>query len=154
MAGACSFLACGCRQPGRATSVQPGPGKVEVVEEYWPNGKLRVRREVLRQPDGTLMDHGNYTCWFDHGGKEYEAVFLHGQVNGVATRWHRNGVKASEQHYANGKRDGPRYSWDENGVLRKEEHFVGDLPDGTWITWDDKGKIKAQQKFERGVPKS
>ena len=153
-AGACSFLACGCRQPARATSVQPAPGKVEVVEEYWPNGKLRVRREVLRQPDGTLVDHGTYTCWFDHGGKEYEAVFLHGQVNGVATRWHRNGVKASEQYYANGKRDGPRYSWDENGVMRKEEHFVGDLPDGTWITWDDKGKIKAQQKFERGVPKS
>jgi hypothetical protein len=122
-------------------------------------GQSRSGRGVLAERQAPGAPGGaaparRHTCWFDHGGKEYEAVFVHGQVNGVATRWHRNGVKASEQYYANGKRDGPRYSWDENGVMRKEEHFVGDLPDGTWITWDDKGKIKAQQKFERGVPKS
>jgi hypothetical protein len=151
---ACLSLPCGCRQSERTTRPQAAPGKPETVEERWPNGKLRVRREMLRQPDGTLVDHGNYACWFDNGGKEYEAVFVDGQVSGVATRWHRNGVKASEQYYANGKRNGPRYSWDENGVLRKEEHFVDDLPDGTWTTWDEKGKIKAQQKFDRGVPKS
>jgi antitoxin component YwqK of YwqJK toxin-antitoxin module len=151
-----SFLAWGCRQPERVAAVQSAPQKnaaVEVVEEYWPNGKLRVRHEVRRQPDSTLVDHGAYTSWFDNGGKEYEAAFVNGKVNGVATRWHRNGVKASEQAYVLGQRHGPRFVWDENGRLRKEEHFVDDLPDGTWTTWNDEGQIKAQQKFERGAPK-
>jgi antitoxin component YwqK of YwqJK toxin-antitoxin module len=147
-------LVAGCQQPAREAQRAAPAAKAEVVEEHWPNGGLRVRKEVLRSRDGTLVDHGTYTGWYDNGQVEYHGMFVQGKVDGVATRYHRNGQKAVEEYYANGVREGPRYSWDESGVLRKEEHFADDQPDGTWTTWDGQGKIKAQQRFERGVPKS
>ena len=144
----------GCHAPGRTASSQPSSEKPQVIEDHWPNGKLRLRHEVLRQPDGTTVENGTYTTWFDNGVKEYEGVYVHGRLEGLATRWHRNGVKESEQYYTNGVRNGPRFMWDENGLLRKEEHFVDDKPDGVWTTWDEKGRIKAQQTYDKGVPKS
>jgi antitoxin component YwqK of YwqJK toxin-antitoxin module len=144
----------GCHSLSRSTPARPAPNKVAVVKEYWPNGKLRVQHEFLRQPDGTLVDNGGYATWFDNGAKEYEATYVDGRLEGVATRWHRNGVKASEQYYANGLRNGPRYMWDQNGLLRKEEHFVDDKPDGVWTTWDKDGRIEARQVWDKGAPKS
>lgn len=144
----------GCHQPTRDAAQAAPAAKAEVVEEHWPNGVLRLRKEVLRGRDGTGVDHGTYTGWYDNGQVEYQGTFVQGKVDGVATRYHRNGQKAVEEHFAHGLREGPRYSWDESGILRKEEHFVDDQPDGTWTTWDAQAKIKAQQRFERGVPKS
>jgi len=155
LAPALLFLAAsGCHSWVRPPASQPVQEKPAVREEYWPNGKLRLRHEVLVKDDGTTVEHGTYATWFDDGRKEYEGVYVQGRLAGVATRWHRNGVKASEQHYANGLRNGPRFMWDENGLLRKEEHFVDDKPDGVWTTWDDKGRIKARQVYDKGVPKS
>jgi antitoxin component YwqK of YwqJK toxin-antitoxin module len=139
---------------GRIASSQPARQKTEVIEEYWPNGKLRLRHELLHQPDGTTVENGTYATWFDNGGRDYEGHYVNGRLEGLATRWHRNGVKESEQYYAHGLRNGPRYMWDENGLLRKEEHFVDDKPDGVWTTWDEEGQIKARQTYDKGVPKS
>jgi antitoxin component YwqK of YwqJK toxin-antitoxin module len=147
----------GCHGSQRTPASQPvfrGGEKTQVIEEYWPNGKLRLRHEVLRRPDGTTVENGPYTTWYDNGGKEYEGVYVNGRLEGAATRWHRNGVKASEQYYTHGLRNGPRYMWDENGMLRKEEHFVDDKPDGVWTTWDEEGRIKARQTYDKGVPVS
>ncbi len=148
------LVANGCHAPQRsAPPAKPGE-KSEVLEDYWPSGKLRLRHEVLRRPDGTTVENGQYTTWYDDGAKEYEGTYVDGRLAGVATRWHRNGVKESEQSYANGLRNGPRFNWDQNGVLRKEEHFADDKPDGVWTTWDEKGRIKARQVYDKGVPKS
>lgn len=144
-------LLTGCNAGRSAMTMQPAGGKPEVIEQYWPNGKLRLRQEVLRQPDGTAVEHGTCTSWYDHGGKEYEAVYVHGRVDGVVRTWHRNGLKATEQYFVAGQRQGPRYSWDDNGILRKEEHFDHDQPVGTWTTWDAHGKIEAQHRFEGGA---
>ena len=143
----------GCQQPAREARPQSAVGKPEVVEEYWPNGLFRLHKEVLRRPNGTTVDDGAYTAWYDNGQMEYRSSFVRGKPDGVMLRYHRNGQTGVEQHFVAGVRQGPRFTWDENGLLRKEEHFVDDKPDGTWTTWDDKGKIKAQQHFERGVPK-
>lgn len=146
--------ATGCRATTGAPQPQmtSGAEKPEIVEELWPNGQPRVRRQVLTLADGTQVNHGVYLTWYDNGQKEYEGVFVRGQNDGVATSWHRNGQKRIEEQYALGKRHGDRYTWDENGTLRKEEHFVDDQPDGVWTTWDAKGQIKAQQRFDHGVP--
>ena len=147
-------LAGGCRHGADGARVQPSAEKAELVETIWPDGKPRLRKQVLRQPDGTLLDHGIYTTWYDNGQKEFEGVYARGQLDGVATSWHRNGQKWVEEPYRLGRRHGARFSWDDKGVLRKEEHFVDDKPDGTWTTWDAQGRIKSQQHFDQGAPKS
>jgi len=113
------FLPPGCAQTDRKAPPPRGVDRVETVEEHWPDGRLRLRREVLRTADGTLLDHGTYTRWHDNGQQEYQATFIEGQIHGVATRWHRNGQIWTEQHFAHGQRHGPRYTWDEAGRKRK-----------------------------------
>ena len=136
------------------TPTGPTLEKPDVVEQYWPEGQLQLRKQVLRKPDGTLVNHGTYTRWYNNGRKEYEAFLVRGKKHGTTTRWHKNGRKWSEQHYVNGQKHGASYIWDENGVKRKEEHHFHGRPHGTWTTWDGKGKIKWQGSFDRGVPQS
>ena len=151
---ALACLPAGCRQATSEVSLERPAESTETVEETWPDGRLRLRRDVLRTADGTRIDHGTYTCWYDNGRKEYEATFILGKIHGSATRWHRNGQKAVEEHFVYGKRHGMRCTWDENGVKRKEEHHVDDKPDGTWTVWDKRGRVKWQGRFDRGVPES
>jgi antitoxin component YwqK of YwqJK toxin-antitoxin module len=125
---------------------------VELVEEFWPDGKLRLRRQVTRQADGTLLDHGTYTRWYQNGRKEYEATYVRGQLHGVETAWHENGEKRTEQHFDQGLRQGTRWDWDEQGRLRREERYLKDRPHGTWTIWKSDGTIKWQARFDHGKP--
>lgn len=147
-------LAAGCRVGDRSVSAKSSAEEVvETVEDYWPDGTVRLRRQVLRSPDGTLINHGSYTRWYDNGAKEYEAVFVRGAKHGIATLWHKNGRKWTEGHYVHGQRHGGRYVWDENGLKRKEEHYADGKPHGTWTVWDKHGKIKWRGGYDHGVPR-
>lgn len=141
-----------CQPSGRSVSATRPADNVVIVEERWPNGTLRLRKEALKMPAGTLVEHGAYTQWYDNGQKEYEATYVHGALHGVETAWHKNGQKRTEQHYVHGKRHGPRYAWDPAGRKRKEEHYFDDQPDGTWTVWNADGKVKWQGRFDHGTP--
>jgi hypothetical protein len=153
---AAQLLSAGCSTGDKTAS--PGgpkegpPENIEVIEEFWPGGMLRLRREVLRSPEGTEVDHGKYTRWHTNGQKEYEATFVHGKKHGTATFWHENGRKWIEENYADGRKHGVRRIWDDTGKRRKEENFANGKPHGTWTTWRDNGEIGWQQSFNHGVP--
>ncbi len=149
-------LPTGCRQGDRTVSAdqvahQPVE-KPEVVEEFWPDGQLRLRKQILLKPDGTSVNHGTYTRWHNNGRKEYEATYDHAKLHGVEIAWHKNGQKWTEQHYDHGPRHGVRRNWDEQGRLRGEEHYVKDRPHGTWTIWKGDGSIKWQGKYDHGTP--
>ena len=147
-------LSGGCRHGDKKVSSKPlVEEEVKTVEEHWPDGTIRLRKHVMRKPDGTLANHGPYTRWYNHGAKEYEAVFVHGEKHGIAGLWHQNGRKWTEGHYVHGQRHGGRYVWDESGLKRKEEHYADGKPHGTWTVWDKHGKIKWQGGYDHGVPR-
>ena len=152
------FSPSACHRPERANPATDTPARphqasaTELIEEFWPDGQPRLRRHVLRKPDGTLLDHGTFTRWYQNGAKEYEAEYLQGQLHGIETAWHANGQKRSEQHYDHGLRHGVRRNWDEQGRLRAEEHYLKDRPHGTWTIWKGDGSIKWQARFQHGQP--
>lgn len=124
---------------------------VKQIEEYWPDGQLQLRKQVLRLDDGTTVDHGSFVRWHDNGKKEYEATFVLGKKEGTTTRFHKNGQKANEQQYKDGKRHGRCLSWDASGVLVKEENWAEGKPHGVWVIWQD-GEVKWTHTFEQGTP--
>ena len=142
----------GCTHGGGKRLTEPRINKVEVVEQYWADGALRLRKEVVKDSDGTFVNHGKYTRWHDNGRMAYKVSFVHGKKDGTATLWHKNGQVWTEEQYVDGQKHGPRYVWDENGTKRKEEHFFEGKPHGTWTVWNDKGRIKSEVHFEHGVP--
>lgn len=154
-------LPAGCSQHSEEVGLEPrvetpsgnaDKEETEVVEERWPDGKLRLRKHVLRKPDGTLVNHGLYERWHDNGRKEYEALFVHGKTQGTTTRWHKNGEVWTQQEFLDGKPHGPGYIWDESGNMRKEENYADGRPHGTWTVWDKHGRIKCQHTYEHGNP--
>jgi antitoxin component YwqK of YwqJK toxin-antitoxin module len=148
-------LPAGCTQAECKTSPDRAAAEtaehVETIEEHWPNGELRLRKQVVKTADGTLVDHGAYARWYDNGQQEYETTFVHGKKDGVATRWHKNGRKWLEEHYQHGQKHGVTRAWDENGVLRKEERHANGKPHGVWTIWDKRGRIRWQQRYLHGT---
>ena len=125
-------------------------GAVETVEEHWPDGRLRLRKEVYRQADGSTVNHGRYQRWYPEGQAEYECAFDHGQKHGVTTMWHRNGKVWTQDHHVHGVRHGVFRTWDDAGRLRKEEHYCEGMPCGTWTVWNAEGKVKIQVEKDAG----
>lgn len=126
---------------------------VNLVEEHWPGGQLRLRKHVLHRDDGTVVDHGSFERWHDNGEKEYEAVFVHGKKEGTTVRYHKNGRKATQQEYRNGRRHGPSITWDATGAKVKEENWADGKPHGIWTVWQD-GEVKWRHSYDHGVPAS
>ena len=144
----------GCRSTEKAPDRRVVEQKraIQVVEQHYPDGSLRMRKEVTQNEEGDVVNHGPYERWFPDGQKEYRVVFVMGGKHGIETRWHKNGMKWSEAVYVNGLRHGTSRTWDDTGRLRSEEqHFEG-KPHGTWTTWGSKGQIKWRQTFEHGKP--
>lgn len=128
------------------------PGEtVEILEEFWPDGSIRIRREVIRGEDGSPIDHGVYARWHENGLPEYETVFDHARKNGRAVRWHMNGEKWVEEHYVLGLKEGACRTWNEAGELVKEEQYARGKPHGAWTVWK-KGVVRAMSCFDHGMP--
>ena|GEM_PF-1926453 len=142
----------GCTHRANMTQCRSPAQRVEIVEEHWPDGKLRLRKHMLRGPDGTPINHGPYRRWHTDGRKEYEANFVRGEKDGIETRWHRNGQKWIEACYVRGRRHGVSHTWDEDGMKRKEERHTHGKPHGTWTVWDRDGNVKWQGRFEHDAP--
>lgn len=133
-----------------ASPCKPDP-ETRVIEEDWPDGSLKLRRNVIDAPDGSLIDHGTYTKWHTNGQKAYEATYVNGKLQGVETSWHKNGERCAEAHYDHGLRQGTLRSWDMQGRLRKEENYASDKPHGTWTIWTADGKVEWQARFDHGA---
>ena len=145
------MLGAGCSQHINQSPAQHPAVASEPVEEYWPDGGLRLRKQVLRRSDGTLIDHGTFERWHENGQQEYQAVFVHGKKEGTTVRYHQNGQRSTQQEYRNGERHGRSTSWDATGAKVKQEDWADGRPHGTWIVWKD-GQIKWSHTYEHGVP--
>jgi hypothetical protein len=153
------LLTAGCGAVrGTAPAVEAGPEsapesapEAEILEEFWPDGRIRIRHQVIRDADGGPVEHGVYTRWHENGGKEYETIFDHGRKDGRAVRWHMSGAIWIEEFYVLGLKEGSCRTWNEAGDLVKEEQYAGGKPHGTWTVWK-KGVVRARSCFDQGVP--
>ena len=146
-----AVLAIGCVRHLHAAASDASSPATAVVEEHWPNGQLRLRKQVLRLADGATVDHGTFERWYSDGGKEYEAVFVDGGKEGTTVRYHRNGRIAASEEYRGGKRHGASVSWDDAGRKVKEENWTDGRPHGTWTIWRD-GQVEWAHTFVHGDP--
>lgn len=138
----------GCTQGTQEPQATRPVERMEIVEDFWTNGQLRIRKQMRQRADGTAVLHGPYARWYDNGQKEYEATFDQGRKVGTAATWHRNGRKWVEEHYVDGEKHGSRLIWNDQGTMTKEEHYVQGGPSGVWRSWNAKGKIRSEQVFD------
>ncbi|GIW81216.1 MAG: hypothetical protein KatS3mg105_3023 [Gemmatales bacterium] len=148
-------------------------------EVRWPNGKLKARREVIKDRTGEFIAHGKATTWYENGQLKWQGEYRNGRQVGKWTEWYENGRKEGEGElkedgtsfevhwHPNGqkKSEGPgkyvaeqnRYGkhgkwliWNENGQKLGEMHFRDNQLHGTMTLWHENGKMKLEAEYTDG----
>lgn len=109
--------------------VQRSPG----VEQKYPDGALRAKRDLVRMSDDQLVDHGAYTEYYPSGSKFAEGTFNMGVHDGQWTFWHENGQVCKTVTFKDGLAHGTWDVFDEEGrVVKKKSYDMGQR-DGLWV---------------------
>lgn len=124
---------------------------VEVIETFWPSGSIKLRREVVRLDDGTIIDHGKNTSYWEEGGKKVEYSHVCGVRHGPKLAWHVDGSKWQEMGYANGHDHGVWKEWYSDGTPARRWTLDQGAWNGTYTEWHPSGKKRREVEWVNGV---
>ncbi len=114
----------------------------ETVTERYPNGKIKIERQVTKDAAGNYVNQGTYTEYALDGTVLKTGVFQDGKLQGKWT-----------QSFA--KDDGHLFSADHEseflGPFTSEATFVDGRLDGAWTIKDRNGQTIVEWNFEQGV---
>lgn len=140
--------------------------QTDLVQERYPNGSLKIAREVTQDREGNFINHGSWKEWNLQGELVSEGEYRHGVRHGV---WRRvlkanesplfsaapynqyKGPFLSEAQLQNGKLHGVWTISDAQGRKISEIEFSGGLRNGL-ASWYHANERKMQQiNFREGV---
>jgi len=114
----------------------------EMATERYPNGKVKIERQVTKDAAGNYINQGTYTEYALDGSVQKTGVFQDGKLQGKWT-----------QSFA--KDDGHLFSADHEsefvGPFTSEATFVDGQLDGTWTIKDRNGQQIVEWNFQQGV---
>ncbi len=142
-------------------------GEVELVRERYPDGKVRIERQITLNNDGNYVNHGAWKQFSPDGEVIAEGQYNFGQRNGTWTRW--VGPKdasmlteapfklfkapfMSQANFADGKMDGDWTIVDANDRKVMQVSLKGGERHGATTIWMPNGKVYRQVSYEHGVP--
>lgn len=149
--------------PGATANGTP----VEVLQDRYPNGQLRVERHVIRDQAGNFVNHGLWTAWRSDGNKIGGGEFDQGKRQGVWTRWFdpgespllsgpvyrkHQGPYFSEGTYVDGELHGPWIIYDAHKQKISHWEFDGGQQHGVWTWWYPNGQKEREMFFDHARP--
>jgi antitoxin component YwqK of YwqJK toxin-antitoxin module len=147
----------------------PIPAEVpetELVQERFPNGSLKIAREITQDGQGNFVNHGSWKEWDLQGDLIAEGEYRHGVRQG---QWRRvlnakdsplfstapynqyQGPFVSLVTLKNGRLEGAWIITDAQGHKISEISFAGGVRHGTATWWHANGKKMQQITFQYGV---
>jgi antitoxin component YwqK of YwqJK toxin-antitoxin module len=153
-----------------ASGLQPtlaAGNMVEIVQERYPDGKIRIERHVTLDTSGNYVNHG---VWRLHSPTETivaEGQYDMGQRIGNWTRWlDRNDSPvfsqfpfnkfkppfASQVNFSDGKMDGEWLIVDADNNKVMQVSLTEGKRNGLVMSWLPNGKIYRQASYDQGVP--
>jgi antitoxin component YwqK of YwqJK toxin-antitoxin module len=127
--------------------VQSGP-----LEDKYEDGKVRIRREVRKMSDDTLVNHGAFLEFYPNGQKFVEGAYESGVHHGTWTYWHDNGQICKSIVFKQGRADGAWEVYRADGTLQAKKSYKDNKRDGLWVTYHDDGKTPlAEETYVNGV---
>jgi antitoxin component YwqK of YwqJK toxin-antitoxin module len=156
--------------------VAPSIVNRDVFTDKFPDGKVRVERQIARYSDdhresdgfyrefypngkpfieGSYREgkqHGEWTYYYDNGQVQRKSTYQNGRLHGQWDRFRANGTLASKHSYDNGRRHGTWQSFDDTGkqLLTEENYSHGKL-NGTLKAWHPNGKLRVQVEMKDGL---
>jgi antitoxin component YwqK of YwqJK toxin-antitoxin module len=148
-----------------ATEPAAGGAKIETITERYPNGSVKVERQVAQDAVGNYVNQGSYTM-YDLDGKVVKAgKFQDGKQTGL---WSQQLTKdeghlfsagqekefagpfASEATFVDGQLNGTWTIKDAKGQKVIEWNFDHDIRHGTWTWWHPTGEKRLEATYRFG----
>jgi len=142
-------------------------GEVEVVRERYPDGKVKIERQVTLDADGNYVNHGPWRLYSPSEVVVAEGQYDMGQRVGNWTRWlGRNDSKifgqqpfnrfkppyASHATFSAGVMDGDWLVVDADNNKMLQVSLSNGQRNGLMITFLTNGKTFQQASYDHGVP--
>lgn len=142
-------------------------GEVEIVRERYPDGKVKIERQVTLDADGNYVNHGSWRLYSPSEVVVAEGQFDMGQRVGHWTRWlGRDDSKVfgqapfnrfkppyvSHATFAEGVMEGDWLVVDSDNKKMLQISLVNGKRHGLLITFLPTGKTFQQASYEHGVP--
>jgi len=124
--------------------------RIEVREEYFPDGSVKLRTEGRLGSDGEFIAHGAHTLYWENGQKRYEEHYVQGMRHGPRSAWYESGQIRSQGQYINDREDGAWTEWYPSGRKMQELHFDHGSFHGTFIEWWPNGQMRRQLEWIKG----
>jgi antitoxin component YwqK of YwqJK toxin-antitoxin module len=144
--------------------------------DKYPDGKIRVERQIARfsddhfesdgyyrefHPNGAKFIEGQYrngrqdgkwSYYFDNGQLQRQASFQAGQLHGSWENYRADGTLAAKRSYENGLRHGEWMTYDATGKQPlTEDHYIQGKLDGISKLWHPNGQLRRQATLKDGV---
>jgi antitoxin component YwqK of YwqJK toxin-antitoxin module len=117
-------------------------GKLETVSERYPDGKLKIEREVGQDAAGNYFNQGVYKEYAHSGEIVRTGEFLNGKQQG---KWTQQLAK-DEGHLFSASQDN---QW--SGPFTSDATFQDGRLQGTWTIKDSHGQSVIQWSFDNGT---
>lgn len=116
--------------------------QIELIKERYPNGAIKIEREVTQDAQGNYVNHGLFKTYDERGALTAQGEYSAGKRKGPWIRWYRSVTEAkmlSAQPYQ--QFPGPFIS---------QATFANDELDGTWTIYDGKKRKISEWHFKDG----
>lgn len=129
-------------------AAQACAGRTQI--EYYPDGGVLARREIVEEESGRIVSHGAYALYYPNGKTKVSGAYLNGVEHGV-WRWYRpDGTLVRESAIASGT--GVFYSVDDDGNVVYEMTMRGGRDNAAFKSWYPNGQLKLTGEFKNGQP--
>jgi antitoxin component YwqK of YwqJK toxin-antitoxin module len=117
-------------------------GRVEPVTELYPNGKIKIEREVGQDAKGNYVNQGSYRMYDSDGQVIKAGEFLSGKEQG---KWTQRFAKDEGQLFSTGQEN------EFTGPFTSEATFLDGKLHGQWTIKDGSGQQVVEWSFDNGV---
>lgn len=156
-------------RPTRPSEMEPSQPVIgtEVFVERFPDGAVKVEREVALDEHGNYVNHGPWRMWSQEGKLVAEGSFEYGKRTSIWTRWYdRNDSPLlsqqpfrafdapflSQTHYENDTMDGEWSIFDAQQRRCCQLSIYQGKRQGMSIFWLPDGTVLQQEAYEENVP--
>jgi antitoxin component YwqK of YwqJK toxin-antitoxin module len=153
-------------EPVDATPAPPARDTSEVIEERYPNGSLRIVREVVQDEKGNYLNHGPWKMFNERGTVVVDGQYYEDERHGVWNRWYTGGEVSflrqkpftdfippfiSQGMFDSGDLHGAWIIYDAKQRKVCEIRFNHGEREGAAVWFHANGRKMREMKFERGV---
>ena len=148
------------------TKHEAGDGPVEIIQERYPNGSVKIKRGVTQDRDGNYILHGIWQMWDERGTLISEGEYRNNVRHGTWNRWYRGDESrlftsrpydqfqapfVSQGAFQDGRLHGKWTIFDSKQRKVSEIEFVDGQRDGKAIFWYANGKPMREGNYRNGV---